>query len=121
MNKKIYIIIALSVLALLVAFILAAGINGDKNIVSVTKPTPTPTATLTPIPTLTPTPTSAAIKCLPEQRNAEVCTADFNPVCATVQIQCIKAPCNPIQETFSNSCDACKNPLVDSYIAGECK
>ncbi len=59
--------------------------------------------------------------CTPEQRKADFCTADYSPVCATVQIQCIKAPCNPIQETFSNSCNACKNPLVSSYLAGECK
>lgn len=63
----------------------------------------------------------AAITCLPEQRNADFCTADYTPVCATVEIQCIKAPCNPIQQTFSNSCNACANPLVNAYKAGECK
>ncbi|MCR4333711.1 MAG: hypothetical protein NUV60_01660 [Patescibacteria group bacterium] len=59
--------------------------------------------------------------CTPEQRNADVCTADYTPVCATVQIQCITTPCDPIQETFSNSCNACKNPLVNSYLVGACK
>ena len=45
----------------------------------------------------------------------------YEPVCATVNIQCIKAPCDPIKETFSNSCTACINPLVESYTQGECK
>ncbi|MFH1823025.1 MAG: hypothetical protein ABH830_04990 [Patescibacteria group bacterium] len=63
---------------------------------------------------------SAIIDCLPEQRNADVCADDYTPVCAMVEIQCIKAPCNPVEETFSNACNACKNPLVKSYIAGEC-
>ncbi|MDD2657056.1 MAG: hypothetical protein PHD04_00110 [Candidatus Pacebacteria bacterium] len=59
--------------------------------------------------------------CTADQRKADVCTQDYSPVCATVNIQCIKAPCNPIQQTFSNSCNACKNSLVSSYLVGECK
>ena len=59
--------------------------------------------------------------CQSKQRNADFCTADYTPVCATVEIQCIKAPCNPIQQTFSNSCNACKNSLVKSYVVGECQ
>ncbi|MDP2668335.1 MAG: hypothetical protein Q8P07_00660 [bacterium] len=109
-NKKIFIIalIVTAGLALLLAFMGAkidktiqtdTEIKNDKNSGEITE----------------------MFKCLPEQRNAEACTADVDPVCATVQIQCIKAPCNPIQETFSNSCNACKNSLVSSYTAGECK
>ncbi|HEY4495911.1 MAG TPA: Gmad2 immunoglobulin-like domain-containing protein [Candidatus Paceibacterota bacterium] len=59
--------------------------------------------------------------CQPKQRNADFCTADYAPVCAKVEIQCIKAPCDPIKQTFSNACEACKNSLVKSYISGECK
>src|SRR3989344_420747 len=58
--------------------------------------------------------------CRPEQRNAEVWTQEYAPVCAKVNIQCIKAPCNPILETYSNACSACANSLVESYMAGEC-
>ncbi|MDD5109664.1 MAG: hypothetical protein PHI63_00425 [Patescibacteria group bacterium] len=58
--------------------------------------------------------------CTPEQRKAEVCTTEYDPVCAIVQIQCIKAPCNPIEETFGNACEACRNTLVQSYVAGAC-
>ena len=64
---------------------------------------------------------SAVIYCAERDRGADFCTADYTPVCATVEIQCIKAPCNPIQEIFSNACNACKNSLVKSYIAGECQ
>lgn len=45
---------------------------------------------------------------------------DINPVCALVQIQCIKAPCNPIRQTFTNPCEACRNSLVNSYYFGNC-
>lgn len=59
--------------------------------------------------------------CAPEQRNVDFCTMDYTPVCAKVNVQCVTTPCNPVSETFSNACEACKNPLVESYIAGECK
>jgi hypothetical protein len=48
------------------------------------------------------------------------CTMDYNPVCASVQIQCIKAPCNPIQQTFSNLCVMKANPLTTFLHNGEC-
>ncbi|MBR9677520.1 hypothetical protein GOV04_05240 [Candidatus Woesearchaeota archaeon] len=35
-----------------------------------------------------------------------VCTMDYTPVCAKVDVQCIKAPCPPISQTFSNKCEA---------------
>lgn len=58
--------------------------------------------------------------CKPEQRGAEICTLDYTPVCGKVNVQCVKAPCPPIEETFSNVCAACGNPLVESYTEGEC-
>lgn len=58
--------------------------------------------------------------CDSSQGNAEVCAQIYSPVCATVEIQCIRAPCNPIKETFSNSCEACRNSLVKSYTQGKC-
>ncbi|PIP73831.1 MAG: hypothetical protein COW88_00735 [Candidatus Lloydbacteria bacterium CG22_combo_CG10-13_8_21_14_all_47_15] len=58
--------------------------------------------------------------CESEQRGAEVCIALYQPVCGQVNIQCIKAPCQPVYETFSNSCVACANPLVESYTKSEC-
>ena len=58
--------------------------------------------------------------CLPEQRNVDSCIEIYQPVCAIVNIQCITTPCEPIKETFENSCKACTNPLVSSYVNGEC-
>jgi|GEM_PF-1557005 hypothetical protein len=60
------------------------------------------------------------IACTAESRLGDVCNQIYDPVCATVQIQCIKAPCNPIQQTFSNACEACHSQLVLGYLKGEC-
>jgi len=60
-------------------------------------------------------------ECLPEQRNVDACIEIYQPVCATVQVQCITTPCDPVKETFPNYCYACKNSLVSSYVEGECK
>ena len=64
-------------------------------------------------------PAGVVIAC--DEKRAEMCAQVYAPVCATVNIQCIKAPCYPIRETFSNSCEACRNSLVPSYTAGACK
>lgn len=59
--------------------------------------------------------------CTSEQRNVDACAEIYQPVCAKVNIQCITTPCDPINQTFSNSCEACKNSLVESYFMGECE
>ena len=61
------------------------------------------------------------ILCSAESRMTDVCATVIDTVCATVEIQCIKAPCNPVKNTFNNSCEACRNSLVKSYIKGECQ
>ena len=48
-----------------------------------------------------------AIDCLPEQRNVDACIEIYKPVCGQLQIECITTPCDPIKETFENSCKAC--------------
>ena len=50
-----------------------------------------------------------------------VCTMEFAPVCAEVQIQCIKAPCDPILQTFSNKCQMLQNKLAKFLYEGQCK
>ncbi len=62
----------------------------------------------------------AGTQCLPEQRNVDACIEIYQPVCATVNVQCVTTPCDPVQETFANSCKACKNSLVSTYTKGEC-
>ncbi len=34
----------------------------------------------------------------------KACTLEYNPVCGQKQIICIKAPCNPIEQTYGNMC-----------------
>lgn len=36
----------------------------------------------------------------------DACTEQYDPVCAQIQVQCITAPCDPVQETYSNECYA---------------
>jgi Domain of unknown function (DUF4377) len=47
------------------------------------------------------------------------CTADYAPVCGSVQVQCITAPCPPVRQTFSNSCMANVSHAT-SITAGAC-
>lgn len=67
-------------------------------------------------------PTEKEFSCPPKTGKEEemACIALYKPVCATVDVQCFRAPCPPIQQTFGNSCEACNNPLVSSYTEGEC-
>lgn len=32
------------------------------------------------------------------------CTMEYNPVCGSKQVQCIQAPCDPVQQTYGNLC-----------------
>lgn len=45
----------------------------------------------------------------------KACTMEYAPVCAEVQVQCIKAPCYPIQKTFWNKCSAWDNNILYSW------
>jgi carboxymethylenebutenolidase len=58
--------------------------------------------------------------CLPEQRNVDACIEIYQPVCGQVQVECVTTPCNPVKETFENSCKACANERVISYTEGKC-
>ena len=60
------------------------------------------------------------VKCLPDQRSAEVCSNLHDPVCGWFdpnQIQCVKYPC---AQTFGNFCDACVDSKVLYWTQGEC-
>lgn len=48
---------------------------------------------------------------LPDENN-RMCTMQYAPVCAEVQVQCIKAPCYSIKQTFWNTCTAWDNPIL---------
>lgn len=47
------------------------------------------------------------------------CPREYDPVCASLQVQCVKAPCPPINTTFSNACEAQKEGARILY-EGEC-
>ncbi len=58
--------------------------------------------------------------CSETERNSQMCMALYKPVCGYVQVECIRAPCYPVRQTFSNSCAACQNKRVLYWIDGEC-
>lgn len=57
----------------------------------------------------------------PTNSDDKLCTKEYSPVCWKVKIQCIKAPCEPITQTFSNKCELSKNSLATFLYEGECK
>lgn len=48
-----------------------------------------------------------------------MCTLQYAPVCAQVQVQCIRAPCPPIEQTFWNACSAWENPILYTWECSE--
>lgn len=52
--------------------------------------------------------------------NPIICTMEYRPVCASVQVQCIKAPCDPVQQTFGNACMMNANKNTTYLHDGEC-
>jgi hypothetical protein len=48
------------------------------------------------------------------------CTKEYVPVCGEVDVQCIKAPCPPVEKTFGNKCVAEASGAKNIY-EGECK
>lgn len=52
--------------------------------------------------------TETAVFCYEEQRGAEVCFEIYQPVCGNNN------------QTYSNSCFACRNEAVAYYFEGEC-
>lgn len=49
-----------------------------------------------------------------------ICTMDYTPVCAKVEVQCIKAPCEPVYQTFWNKCAMENNKLAKFQYDWEC-
>lgn len=49
-----------------------------------------------------------SIQCTIQQKEAEVCSMDYTPVCGDDG------------ETYSNACGACSTEGIDSYVEGEC-
>lgn len=49
------------------------------------------------------------IECIPEEKSAEVCTMQYEPVCGSDSM------------TYGNSCVACQSETVESYTMWECE
>ncbi len=47
------------------------------------------------------------------------CTMEYAPVCGSIQVQCITAPCYPVRETFGNKCIA-NAAAATNITIGEC-
>lgn len=62
-----------------------------------------------------------AHNCTAAEKQAQACTREYAPVCGQVIVQCIKAPCPPIPQTFSNGCTACSAGNVNVYTQGSCE
>lgn len=59
---------------------------------------------------------------VPTHPGNTVCASIYKPVCGQKQVQCFRAPCPPVQQTFSNACEAGKagysvisNGVCNSY------
>ena len=48
-----------------------------------------------------------------------MCTMEYAPVCGTIQVQCITTPCEPVRQTFGNTCMAVAAKATD-ITTGEC-
>ncbi len=61
-----------------------------------------------------------SIQCTPESRQGEICSMIANPVCGyRPDAVCITIiPCK--YQTYANACEACHDPLVESYTIGPC-
>ena len=42
----------------------------------------------------------------------KVCTMEYAPVCAQMEVQCFASPCYPVYQTFSNTCQAWENKIL---------
>jgi len=51
----------------------------------------------------------------------EMCTREYRPVCASVAVDCVKAPCQTQRRTFGNGCTACANDRVAGYWPQACE
>jgi hypothetical protein len=91
------------------------GTAGARAVPPVNAPAPPPTAEAAPAPA------APFVTC--SDPRPEICTQQYQPVCAQVDtgIRCIKAPCPSAESrTFPNGCAACTDPKVLGFIEGPC-
>ncbi len=62
-------------------------------------------------------------ECTEQEKQAGICTMDYNPVCGLVDngIRCVTTPCQSTDaKTFSNGCSACSQQAL-GYYKGACE
>ena len=57
----------------------------------------------------------------PIESEKKFCPEVYAPVCGKVMVECIKAPCPTIKQTFSNRCFLRLNPRATFLYDGECQ
>ena len=57
---------------------------------------------------------------VPPNSASGVCTEIYTPVCASVQVECITAPCENIKATYSNLCELNNDSRASLIHDGEC-
>ena len=64
-------------------------------------------------------PVALKTKCLANERNTQVCTLEYAPVCGWFDqsIKCLRYPC---AQNYGNHCQACQNAQVVYWTKGEC-
>lgn len=55
----------------------------------------------------------------PKNEPQEYCTKIYKPVCAEIVVQCVRAPCPPLKQTYPNECEA-KQAGIKKFTPGEC-
>lgn len=55
----------------------------------------------------------------PRPEEPKFCTKEYRPVCAYKKVQCVKAPCPPVMQTFGNACEANSQGYTVKY-QGRC-
>lgn len=54
----------------------------------------------------------------------QMCTREYQPVCAALDtgVRCVTEPCpSQTRKTYGNACDACADQAVTGYSAGACE
>ncbi len=55
--------------------------------------------------------------CTENDKKPGPCTREYNPVCAHPFFMCLRYDC---RRTYPNGCEACRDPLIKSFVHGEC-